>query len=92
MPDPPGIFETFKRAVEEPERAPGLPDENGDLPIRHLRIYRLPFHTKLTPAELEVFLAPNSKLPDGPTVSNGGSVTNGVISGLFNSYLEFVRK
>jgi len=88
VPDPPNMM-AFINALEIPEYAPG-PELDDGPPVRRRRVYRLPWRNKLSAAEVAIKEAATSNLPEGAT-SGGGTVVNGVVSGLF-SVSDFVRK
>lgn len=87
VPDPPNSTKVMDDLVT-PEYTPGpSPDENR---IRRKCRYTLDWRTKFTGSEIDVIEDANDLLDDGTTAS-GGTVTSGIVSGLF-TLSDFARK
>jgi len=87
IPDPPNYAAVAEDLVT-PEYAAGqTPDENV---IRRARRYRLDWRTQFTASEIAIIEDALQILPDGTTQA-GGTVTSGVVSGLF-TINDFRRK
>lgn len=86
--DPPNVAK-FLTELEKSEYMP--PASNSDEPaVRYARKYRVDWRLKFTQAETALIESAADTLPDGPTEA-GGSVTAGVVSGLF-SVNDLIRK
>ncbi len=88
IPDPPNMAK-FESELVQPEYSPGAtPDD--DHVIRRKRKYRIDWRVKFTEQEIGLVEDANDQLPDGVT-AQGGTVTTGVLSGLFE-VKDFRRK
>ena len=79
IPDPPNMARVSEDLVR-PEYAAG-PSADANV-IRRQRLYSLDWRPKFALTEIEIIEDPNQMLPDG-TLLNGGTVTSGVVSGVF---------
>lgn len=86
-PDPPN-YAKVESDLERPEYAQGPSPEQSV--IRRKRIYRCDWRSKFTADEIAIIEDATATLPDGDT-ANGGTVTAGVVAGLFNVG-DLVRK
>lgn len=88
VPDPANMA-AVRNDFGTPEYSPG-PSQGEENVIRRMRKYRLDWRAKFTQAEIAIIEDANETLPDGST-TNGGTVTAGVVSGLF-TIQDFIRK
>lgn len=88
VPDPPKI-ESFGKELVKPEYMPA-PSGSTEPEIRYGRKYRIDWRTKFTQDEIDLIESAADTLPDGPTFG-GGTVTAGVVSGLF-TVNDLIRK
>lgn len=86
--DPPNMARV-QEELERSEYAPG-PTPGDDNVVRRMRIYSVNWRSKFTSQEIAIIEDANQTLPDGAT-SGGGTVTSGVVSGLF-TIKDFSRK
>lgn len=87
IPDPANLAKVTADIVL-PEYVSGpTPDANV---VRRKRRYRLDWRTKFSQEEIALIEDANDLLPDG-TTAGGGTVTSGVVAGLF-AITDFVRK
>lgn len=88
IPDPPNTAKVMTELVR-PEYSPGATPDDEHVIRRKCR-FRLDWRTRFTATEIATIVDANAVLADG-TTSQGGTVTSGVVSGLF-TIADFSRK
>lgn len=88
VPDPPN-YPAFEQELVEPEYAAGPTTESANV-VRRKRKFRIDWQVKFDAAEIALIESANDTLPDGVT-SGGGTVTAGVVDGLF-TISDIIRK
>ena len=88
MPDAPNYL-AFKAEALKPQYT-GDPAAENSLVVRHKSKYYIDYPAKLTQDEVAIVDDGAQQLPDGP-LTGGGSVTDGIVSGIF-TYKDFIRK